>query len=71
MLVLFLVPGVFIGTVSPYVIRLAATQLNTVGSTAGTLYAVSTCGQHFRYAAHGFLSYSGLGREQYHSLLWG
>jgi len=41
---LFLLPGVFIGTVSPYVIRLAATQLHTVGSTAGTLYAVSTCG---------------------------
>jgi len=42
--VLFLLPGIFIGTISPYVIRLAATQLNTVGSTAGTLYAVSTCG---------------------------
>jgi len=41
---LFLLPGIFIGTISPYVIRLDATQLNTVGSTAGTLYAVSTCG---------------------------
>ena len=41
---LFLVPGIFIGTISPYIIRLAATQLHTVGSTAGTLYAVSTCG---------------------------
>lgn len=41
---LFLLPGVFLGTISPYVIRLAATQLHTVGSTAGTLYAVSTCG---------------------------
>lgn len=41
---LFLVPGVFMGTISPYVIRLAATQLHTVGSTAGKLYAVSTCG---------------------------
>jgi len=45
--VLFLLPGVFMGTVSPYVIRLAATQLHTVGSTAGTLYAVSTCGSIF------------------------
>ena len=42
--VLFLLPGIFIGTISPYVIRLAATQLHTVGSTAGTLYAVSTFG---------------------------
>jgi hypothetical protein len=45
--VLFLVPGVFLGTVSPYVIRLAATKLSTVGSTAGTLYAVSTAGSIF------------------------
>jgi spermidine synthase len=44
---LFLLPGVFIGTVSPYVIRLAATKLHTVGSTAGTLYAISTCGSIF------------------------
>jgi spermidine synthase len=45
--VLFLLPGVFMGTISPYVIRLAATQLHTVGSTAGTLYAVSTAGSIF------------------------
>jgi hypothetical protein len=44
---LFLLPGVFLGTISPYVIRLAVTKLNTVGSTAGTLYAVSTAGSIF------------------------
>jgi spermidine synthase len=44
---LFLLPGIFIGSVSPYIIRLAATQIHTVGSTAGTLYAVSTCGSIF------------------------
>ena len=43
----FLPPGVFLGTISPYVIRLAATTLATVGSTAGTLYAISTCGSIF------------------------
>jgi spermidine synthase len=43
----FLLPGIFLGTVSPYSIRLAATTLSTVGSTAGTLYAVSTCGSIF------------------------
>ena len=42
--IFFLLPGVFLGTISPYVIRLAATRLSMVGSTAGTLYAVSTCG---------------------------
>lgn len=44
---LFLVPGVFLGTISPYVIRLAATNLHTVGSTAGSLYAISTAGSIF------------------------
>lgn len=42
--IFFLLPGIFLGTISPYAIRLAATTLSTVGSTAGTLYALSTCG---------------------------
>jgi spermidine synthase len=45
--IFFLVPGIFLGTISPYAIRLAATTLSTVGSTAGTLYALSTCGSIF------------------------
>lgn len=45
--IFFLLPGVFLGTVSPYAIRLGATTLSTVGSTAGTLYALSTCGSIF------------------------
>jgi spermidine synthase len=45
--IFFLLPGIFLGTISPYVIRLAATRLSMVGSTAGTLYAVSTCGSIF------------------------
>lgn len=45
--VFFLLPGIFLGTISPYAIRLAATTLSTVGSTAGTLYALSTCGSIF------------------------
>jgi spermidine synthase len=40
----FLIPSVFLGTISPYAIRLSATALATVGNTAGTLYALSTCG---------------------------
>lgn len=43
----FLIPSIFLGTISPYAIRLSATALATVGSTAGTLYAVSTCGSIF------------------------
>ncbi|HEV8343982.1 MAG TPA: fused MFS/spermidine synthase [Candidatus Binatia bacterium] len=45
--IFFLIPGIFLGTISPYAIRLAATTLSTVGSTAGSLYALSTCGSIF------------------------
>ena len=45
--IFFLLPAIFLGTVSPYAIRLAATTLSTVGSTAGSLYALSTCGSIF------------------------
>lgn len=43
-LALFLVPGVLMGTASPYVIRLAAQSVEQVGGTAGAVYAVSTIG---------------------------
>ncbi len=43
----FLPPGIFLGTVSPYAVRLRATTQNTVSNTAGTLYALSTCGSIF------------------------
>ncbi len=43
----FLPPSIFLGTVSPYAVRLSATALATVGSTAGTVYALSTAGSIF------------------------
>ncbi len=43
-LVLFLLPSCFLGTVSPYAVRLQATAVARVGTTAGVLYAVSTAG---------------------------
>jgi spermidine synthase len=43
-LILFLVPSVFLGTVSPFAVRLQARTVASVGTTAGTLYAVSTTG---------------------------
>jgi spermidine synthase len=42
--VLFLVPSVFLGTVSPFAVRLQARAVSSVGKTAGGLYAVSTGG---------------------------
>ncbi len=43
-LVLFLVPSVFLGAVSPFAVRLQARAVASVGTTAGGLYAVSTAG---------------------------
>jgi len=43
-LILFLVPSVFLGTISPFAVRLQARAVTSVGTTAGGLYAVSTAG---------------------------
>jgi len=42
--VLFLVPTTFLGMVAPYAVRLAATEISSVGEKAGMLYAISTVG---------------------------
>jgi predicted membrane-bound spermidine synthase len=42
--VLFAVPGVLCGMVSPYVVRLALSDMDTSGAVVGRLYAVSTTG---------------------------
>ena len=42
--ILFLAPSALLGGVSPYAIRLAATDVGSVGEKAGFLYAVSTLG---------------------------
>jgi spermidine synthase len=43
-IILFLVPSVFLGTISPFAVRLQARAVASVGTTAGGLYAVSTAG---------------------------
>jgi len=42
--VLFLIPAVFLGIVSPYTAKLMICNLHTSGKTIGTLYALSTFG---------------------------
>ncbi|HEX4840685.1 MAG TPA: fused MFS/spermidine synthase [bacterium] len=42
--VLFVLPSLLLGMTSPFAIKLAATDLATVGATAGVLYAISTAG---------------------------
>ena len=41
---LFAIPSVLLGMVSPYSVQLVARNLASVGSSAGTLYALSTVG---------------------------
>lgn len=42
--VLFFLPSILLGTVSPYLIRLASKSVETAGRTSGSIYAVSTVG---------------------------
>ena len=42
--ILFAVPSIFLGTISPYAIRLEIRSVETAGNTAGRLYALSTAG---------------------------
>jgi len=43
-LILFSVPVTLLGTISPFAIRLAISDRNTAGATAGRMYALSTLG---------------------------
>ena len=43
-MLMFLVPITLLGTVSPWAIRLSVTDVQTAGSVAGRLYAISTVG---------------------------
>lgn len=43
-LLLFFVPSVLLGMVSPYAVRLQARSVHTMGNVAGKLYALSTLG---------------------------
>jgi predicted membrane-bound spermidine synthase len=43
-LVLFSIPGILLGTVSPWVVRLALHDLRQSGQIAGRIYAISTAG---------------------------
>lgn len=43
-LLLFFLPSLFLGAVSPYTAKLAISCLHTSGKTIGTLYALSTLG---------------------------
>ncbi len=44
MLLLFGIPGILLGTTSPWVVRLAVDDLDQTGRVAGRLYAIATAG---------------------------
>ena len=43
-IVFFMIPSVLNGMITPYVIKLNATRLKTIGQTVGNIYAMSTIG---------------------------
>jgi predicted membrane-bound spermidine synthase len=43
-LAFFMIPSILNGMITPYVIKLNATKLKTIGQTVGNIYAVSTIG---------------------------
>ena len=51
---LFGIPLVLLGCVSPFLLRLAALDLGRIGRTAGLLYAISTAGSFVGAAGTGF-----------------
>jgi predicted membrane-bound spermidine synthase len=40
----FMIPSILNGMITPYIIKLNATKLQTIGHTVGNVYAVSTIG---------------------------
>lgn len=60
-LLLFVIPSILLGMVSPYAIRLKLVTVITAGRTAGRLYAISTIGSIFGTFLAGFYLFSVLG----------
>ncbi len=59
--VLFVVPSIVMGMVSPFAVRLRARAVTTVGATAGSLYAISTVGSIVGTLATSFVLINYLG----------
>jgi MFS family permease len=70
-LVLFLVPSIFIGAVSPYAFVLAVRDLRSAGRSVGALYAISTVGSIFGTIGTAFYLILWLGTSSSLQLLGG
>jgi predicted membrane-bound spermidine synthase len=62
--ILFALPLVLLGMVSPYAIKLSTTELNVLGATAGKLYAISTMGSFFGTLLAGFILIPNMGTKK-------
>lgn len=60
-IVLFVVPSIVMGMVSPFAVRLRARTVTTMGATAGSLYAISTVGSIVGTLATSFVLINYLG----------
>lgn len=58
---LFALPLLLLGCVSPYVVRIATSEMGQLGRTVGLLYAMSTAGSFVGTAATGFWVIGALG----------
>ncbi len=53
-ILLFSLPSIFLGMVTPYVVRLKIKSIQTAGATAGNLYSIATAGSIFGTFFGGF-----------------
>ena len=61
---LFALPLVLLGCVSPYIVRIGAREMGTIGRTVGLFYAVSTAGSFAGTVLTGFVLIAYLGVAQ-------
>ena len=69
--VLFFLPSVLLGTISPYAVRLRARSVEGIGSVAGALYALSTLGSIVGTLLAAFVLISSLGVHSIIQILGG
>jgi len=70
-IILFSIPSILLGVVSPYAVKLKLNSLKTSGVTVGSLYAISTAGSIFGTFLAGFFLISYLGTTNILFLLSG
>lgn len=63
-LLLFFLPSLFIGAVSPYLVKMNTSSLNKIGSGNGTVFAIATTGSILGTLASAFYMIGNIGSNQ-------